>query len=313
MERPAKRPRVVSTKNQPYYDKDLQLARKQNNILFKSALESIFDRYSQDFTGVGDEIDLQTGQIVVDNGHLEALAQGWDESTGSSEKHIFGEGTGNGHSLLRAITVAPENDDTTRPSSENDPSARLVNAWFKKTGSLPPGDDDSDLDSLRGFEQETASGYDERRTSITRLSSQDSLASDNDKTDSLKASPDQNDSLGCSETLDQRGFRSVSVDSLANDMVTSTNSSHKNVPNLRSTSPVKSVELAWATPDIGDVFSIPAREHLRNFENSPHPFALPSVLSSISRPHSSKSRPSTPWKKRSKSVFSDSSEDPLQE
>ncbi|KAI6251442.1 hypothetical protein HI914_00157 [Erysiphe necator] len=36
----------------------------------KATFESIFKKYSKDFEGIGDEIDIATGEIVVNNGHL---------------------------------------------------------------------------------------------------------------------------------------------------------------------------------------------------------------------------------------------------
>jgi hypothetical protein len=57
---------------------DLQTARAQNDMKLKSIFEGIFSKYGKDFTEVGDEIDLQTGKIVVDNGHLLGLRQETD-------------------------------------------------------------------------------------------------------------------------------------------------------------------------------------------------------------------------------------------
>jgi hypothetical protein len=73
MERPAKRPCLSYTPDDgeevpPEFD--LPAARAQNDSRLKSLFEGIFAKYSQDFTDIGDEIDLQTGDIVVDNGHL---------------------------------------------------------------------------------------------------------------------------------------------------------------------------------------------------------------------------------------------------
>lgn len=67
METPRKRSRVSS-----YEDPSLGLdeLRARNDLKLKSAFESIFQKYSQDFSGVGDEVDLETGEIVVNNGHL---------------------------------------------------------------------------------------------------------------------------------------------------------------------------------------------------------------------------------------------------
>ncbi|KAI9763629.1 MAG: hypothetical protein M1835_007765, partial [Candelina submexicana] len=38
-----------------------------------STFESIFEKYSKDFSTVGDEIDLETGEIVINNGHLRKM------------------------------------------------------------------------------------------------------------------------------------------------------------------------------------------------------------------------------------------------
>ncbi|KAI3101324.1 hypothetical protein CBS147333_8155 [Penicillium roqueforti] len=73
MERPAKRPCLSYTPTEDDEvpaEFDLPAARAQNDSRLKSLFEHIFAKYSKDFTDVGDEIDLQTGDIVVDNGHL---------------------------------------------------------------------------------------------------------------------------------------------------------------------------------------------------------------------------------------------------
>ncbi|KXG52180.1 uncharacterized protein PGRI_084640 [Penicillium griseofulvum] len=72
IERPAKRPCLSYTPDDEEVPEefDLPAARAKNDSRLKSLFEGIFAKYSQDFTGVGDEIDLQTGDIVVDNGHL---------------------------------------------------------------------------------------------------------------------------------------------------------------------------------------------------------------------------------------------------
>ena len=69
MEPPLKKRRVGS-KNPPH---DLQLKRARNDQRLKSRFEAIFEKFGKDFSGVGDEIDLETGKIVVDNGHLNSM------------------------------------------------------------------------------------------------------------------------------------------------------------------------------------------------------------------------------------------------
>jgi hypothetical protein len=53
-------------------DPDLQLQHKRARLDYKlkSTFEAIFEKYGKDFDGIGDEIDLATGEILVDNGHL---------------------------------------------------------------------------------------------------------------------------------------------------------------------------------------------------------------------------------------------------
>ncbi|KAG0651724.1 hypothetical protein D0Z07_2067 [Hyphodiscus hymeniophilus] len=51
-------------------DQELQLKRAQADFKLKSTFEAIFEKYGKDFGGIGDEIDMRTGEIMVNNGHL---------------------------------------------------------------------------------------------------------------------------------------------------------------------------------------------------------------------------------------------------
>ncbi|PYH97798.1 Myb-like DNA-binding domain protein [Aspergillus ellipticus CBS 707.79] len=88
MERPTKRPRLsnpVETEGEAD-DVDIYEARAQNDLRLKSIFEGIFEKYGQDFTEVGDEIDLQSGEIVVNNGHIQAMD---GEDTGERSGWLF--------------------------------------------------------------------------------------------------------------------------------------------------------------------------------------------------------------------------------
>ena len=52
---------------------DLARDRRANDARLKSRFEHIFAKYGKDFEDVGDEIDLDTGEVVVNNGHLESM------------------------------------------------------------------------------------------------------------------------------------------------------------------------------------------------------------------------------------------------
>jgi hypothetical protein len=83
-------------------DPNLELQQKRARLdnKLKSKFEAIFEKYGRDFTGIGDEIDLKTGEIVVNNGHLLEMKD--ERDAGTSRR-----------SLLSAFTQ--ENDK--RPGS----------------------------------------------------------------------------------------------------------------------------------------------------------------------------------------------------
>jgi hypothetical protein len=63
-------------------NEELQQKRAQLDNKLKSKFEAIFEKYGRDFTGIGDEIDLKTGDIVVNNGHLLHMEDETDAGTG---------------------------------------------------------------------------------------------------------------------------------------------------------------------------------------------------------------------------------------
>ena len=56
------------SKEYAQYDDKLAHDRKVKKQNLQHRFEHIFEKYGKDFEGVGDEIDLETGLIVVDNG-----------------------------------------------------------------------------------------------------------------------------------------------------------------------------------------------------------------------------------------------------
>ena len=113
MEPPLKRPRLSMFADEPE-NHELDRARIQNDLLLKNRFEAIFAKYSNDFSNIGDEIDLNTGNIIVNNGHL-ATMDG-EKDTGNplqrSTSPRDGQSVANGKSMLRAMTVAPDREDS---------------------------------------------------------------------------------------------------------------------------------------------------------------------------------------------------------
>ena len=99
---------------------ELESARAQNDLRLKSIFEGIFEKYGRDFSHVGDEIDLSTGDIVVNNGHLSNMTPDGENDPSSrgdkeeeeEEEHDVGNGMdGPRHDL------PPEKDDDNETSS----------------------------------------------------------------------------------------------------------------------------------------------------------------------------------------------------
>lgn len=86
---------------------DLRATRQKLDNRLKSTFEAIFEKYGKDFTGVGDEIDLRTGEIIVDNGHVAEMHAETDA----------GEARGRG--MLRAFTEEPEHARLPRGEMED--------------------------------------------------------------------------------------------------------------------------------------------------------------------------------------------------
>lgn len=69
-------------------DAEFHERRARNDLRLKSIFESIFEKYSRDFSGIADEINLQTGEIVVDRGHVNGMR---DETDPGCEKDLYDE------------------------------------------------------------------------------------------------------------------------------------------------------------------------------------------------------------------------------
>jgi hypothetical protein len=70
-------------------DAELEQKRARLDYKLKSTFEAIFEKYGQDFEGVGDEIDLETGDIVVNNGHLLEMQDERDAGDTSRARNLL--------------------------------------------------------------------------------------------------------------------------------------------------------------------------------------------------------------------------------
>jgi hypothetical protein len=83
-------------------DPDLARNRRANDARLKSRFEHIFAKYGKDFDGVGDEIDLETGRIIVNNGHIERMQHEVDpgQSGSSQVLQVLGQSLQDGNEGL---------------------------------------------------------------------------------------------------------------------------------------------------------------------------------------------------------------------
>ena len=72
----------------PYGDADLDKKRAEQEHRLKSRFESIFEKYEKSFDGIGDEIDLETGEVVTDHGHLKHMRYDTDVGNGLQDKIV---------------------------------------------------------------------------------------------------------------------------------------------------------------------------------------------------------------------------------
>lgn len=72
----------------------LERDRRYNDLRLKDTFEDIFMKYAKDFTDVGDEIDLETGEIVVNNGHISRMRDEQDIGDRDAGRmlRVFSEG-----------------------------------------------------------------------------------------------------------------------------------------------------------------------------------------------------------------------------
>ncbi|KAK6505448.1 hypothetical protein TWF481_007349 [Arthrobotrys musiformis] len=66
---------------------------RQSAQRLKTSWEDICHRYGRDFGGKADEIDLRTGELVVDNGHLRGLEEDLEDTWGGADDDDAGSAT----------------------------------------------------------------------------------------------------------------------------------------------------------------------------------------------------------------------------
>ncbi|GME54383.1 hypothetical protein GTA08_BOTSDO02317 [Neofusicoccum parvum] len=95
------RPSLLPPADADHYDdlSELERERYQNDMRLKNTFEHIFEKYSRDFSGIGDEIDLETGEIIVNNGHIVHIQDERDTGEGFDDWEEGDDDDDNGNGL----------------------------------------------------------------------------------------------------------------------------------------------------------------------------------------------------------------------
>ncbi|KAI2622563.1 hypothetical protein GGR54DRAFT_599040 [Hypoxylon sp. NC1633] len=106
-------PSQFDARQDPLYHLDKGRAKAATRL--KSAFERIFEKYERDFTGVGDEIDLETGEVIVNNGHLQSLQ---DENERIREASVL---SNEEEGILRGKSIQPTRDSSSKALVRTNP------------------------------------------------------------------------------------------------------------------------------------------------------------------------------------------------
>lgn len=176
MEPPSKRPRYDSPRGSDDYDTasrtdggdavgtetedDYELQRSVVDDRFQSAMAHIFEKYGRNFDGVGDEIDMMTGNIVVDNGHLSNMRNETDvgaaEHSDKDSVPTLADANGEG-SHLRLEDWIEEHEDEAEGDQPHDDSdgglAEGTEGDSQDATLAEPLDDDDRTDVVEDIDQ----------------------------------------------------------------------------------------------------------------------------------------------------------------
>lgn len=115
-------PEELNQQRDPVFQ--LQKGRALAANRLKSRFEDIFAKYERDFTGVGDEIDLRTGEVVVDNGHLQSMMSAKDRG----DEEEYDEDDEDEDSLREEERNAHEKESPERPTHSSSGTGQR-NPW----------------------------------------------------------------------------------------------------------------------------------------------------------------------------------------
>lgn len=95
-------PDELNRRRDPSFQLERGRALAANKLKFR--FEEVIAKYSRDFTGIGDEIDWMTGELVVDNGHVRSMRS--EKDTGDGGEDVDEDSDEEEERILRSIRAA---------------------------------------------------------------------------------------------------------------------------------------------------------------------------------------------------------------
>ncbi|KAL6876546.1 hypothetical protein J3F83DRAFT_726184 [Trichoderma novae-zelandiae] len=136
------RPFEVEAKRDPDYK--LSVERAYADQRFQATMAHIFEKYGRDFEGIGDEIDLVTGEIVVNNGHVHNMRDEGDVGDGQQGDLTDGEDDEDEGILLEDLY----GDEEEYEDEEAREQGKHVDIGRKRARNGNDADDDDDEDRI---------------------------------------------------------------------------------------------------------------------------------------------------------------------
>ncbi len=115
-------------------DEEFQQRKIENDRRLKRAFDHIFEKYNRNFDDIGDEIDLEKEEIVVNNGHIELMEHNRDD--GKRTNHI-----------LRSLACGAgwEGEDETESEDQSEESDSDDNLAGHADGESSVGQDEDEV------------------------------------------------------------------------------------------------------------------------------------------------------------------------
>ncbi|KAL9027687.1 MAG: hypothetical protein Q9196_003825 [Gyalolechia fulgens] len=162
MDPPTKRRRLLGSENP---DVDLHERRARNDRRLKSIFEAIFEKYSKDFSDVGDVIDFTNEEIVIDNGHIMNMSNekdpGDDDQWSDDRVDLFPSNV----APKRYPDVVPDSQDL--ESSDDDPLALPDHVVPPTVSSFRQGNPVSSSETKTSQSQDGKGGMERQHTGVS--------------------------------------------------------------------------------------------------------------------------------------------------